>query len=63
MNETNTSAEAIHTRCGSPVTLDRERISEGDTETFPTEQHGPYYVAVCLTCDEDLFEHEVAHTK
>lgn len=63
MPEMHISAEAIHARCGNPVTFDREHISEGDTETFPIEQHGLYYVAACLTCDEDLFEHEVIRAK
>ena len=54
---------AIHVECGNTVTFDRSQISEGDTEAFPVEEHGPYYIAACLTCDDDLFEHEIERTK
>lgn len=50
-----------HKRCGNPVTFDREHISDGNVEDYPEAQHGHYYAAACLHCDEDLMEFEIEY--
>lgn len=54
-------AEATHKACGKPVTFDREHISDGNVEDYPEAQHGHYYAAACLHCDEDLMEFEIEY--
>lgn len=52
------SETAVHDRCGNPVSFDPSIRSEGDRSEL-SDEDGPYYSAVCETCDEDLLKFEI----